>query len=46
MGERLLHIAHSDSANPTSSGVSTAKKDAIIAICFVALVSKALILFL
>ena len=46
MGEPLLHIAHSDSANPTSSGVSTAKKDAIIAICFVALVSKALILFL
>ena len=46
MGERLLHIAHSDSANPTSSGVSTAKKDAIIAICFVALVSNVLILFL
>ena len=45
MGELLLHIAHSDSANPTSSGVSTAKKDAIIAICFVALVSKAFILF-
>ena len=46
MGERLLNIAHPDSANLTSSGVSTAKKDAIIAICFIALVSNVLILFL
>lgn len=40
MGERLLHIEHSRSANPTSSGGSTAKKDAIVAICFVALLCR------